>query len=112
MFFIIRPIDHLNKSKLSKYPSILTLYKDGLPLSKSKHFCATPTGLFQLLCWMTLLHGRVQTIGNRGAGFLQLCNSLLNFNLSNTFKILIWQAVVKIGYYSSANKVSGLNTEE
>ena len=48
----------------------------------------------------------------RGAGFLQLCNSLLNFNLSNTFKILIWQAVVKIGYYSSANKVSGLNNEE
>ena len=100
MFFIIRPIDHLNKSKLSKYPSILTLYKEGLPLSKSKHFCATPTGLFQLLYWMTLLHGRVQTnvIGNRGAGFLQLYNSLLNFNLSNTFKILIWQAVVKIGY--------------
>ena len=86
--------------------------KDRLPLSKSRHFCATPTGLFQLLYWMTLLHGQVQTIGNRGTAFLQLCNSLLNFNLSNTFKILIWQAVVKIGYYSSANKVSGLNIEE
>ena len=86
--------------------------KDRLSLSKSRHFCATPTGLFQLLYWMTLLHGWVQTIGNRGAGFLQLCNSLLNFNLSNTFKTLIWQAMVKIGYYSSANKVSGSNIEE
>ena len=88
------------------------MLKTASPLSKSRHSCATPTGLFQLLYWMTLLHGRVQTIGNRGAGFLQLCSSLLNFNLSNTFKILIWQAVVKIGYYSSANKVSGLNIEE
>ena len=110
MFFII--IDHLNKSKLSKYPSILTLNTASPCQNQDISAPHTLTGLFQLLYWMTLLHGRVQTVGNRGAGFLQLCNSLLNFNLSNTFKILIWQAVVKIGYYSSANKVLGLNIEE
>ena len=110
MFFII--IDYLNKSKLSKYPSILTQKTASPCQNQDISAPRTPTGLFQLLYWMTLLHGRVQTIGNRGAGFLQLCNSLLYFNLSNTFKILTWQAVVKIGYYSSANKVSGLNIEE